>query len=162
MSNSEAGTIDLFFGKLNGRQLIFAKKTHVTSVLTMVGVGINVALNIPFIIKWGAIGAAWATLLAGLISGAIIFAISQRYYEIRWEYRRIGAIYLTFLASSCLMILLRGSGVDYFVRLLIKLGSISLYACIGANVGVITADNFAMVRKMLAKASFRKEEKMAL
>jgi len=58
----------------------------------MVSIGSNIALNIPFIMKWGALGAAWATLLAGLISGSIYFLVSQHYYEIRWEYKNIGLI----------------------------------------------------------------------
>ncbi|MCX5727088.1 MAG: oligosaccharide flippase family protein, partial [Candidatus Saganbacteria bacterium] len=72
-----------FFGKQPQR--IFAKKTYMTSVLTMISIGLNIAINIPFIMKWGAIGAAWGTLLAGLISGAISFVVSQHYYEIKWE-----------------------------------------------------------------------------
>jgi O-antigen/teichoic acid export membrane protein len=65
----------MFFGKQP--QLVFAKKTHITLLLSIVTIALNIGLNIPFIMKWGTIGAAWATLSAGLISGSISFAVSQ-------------------------------------------------------------------------------------
>ena len=55
----------LFFGKTTGNQLIYAKKTHLSSALMLVGIAINVALNIPFIMTWGMVGAAWATTISG-------------------------------------------------------------------------------------------------
>ena len=58
----------LFFGKVNGNQLIYQKKTWVSSILSILNTGLNICLNIAFIIKWGAIGAAWATLSACTIS----------------------------------------------------------------------------------------------
>ena len=89
------------------------KKTHVTSMLTMASIGISIGMNIPFIMKWGAVGAAWATLLAGLISGAISFTVAQHYYEIGWEYKRIGTIFVIFFTSSMVMILMRCFAIIY-------------------------------------------------
>ncbi len=97
----------LFFGMQP--QLIYAKKTSIISLLTIVRIIINVALNIPFIIKWGVIGAAWATLLTGLFSGAISFIVAQHYYEIKWQYRQVAAIFLTFLDSTLMVIILRNA-----------------------------------------------------
>jgi O-antigen/teichoic acid export membrane protein len=54
----------LFFGKVIGLQLIYAKKTHITTLLMFLGIMINVGLNVPFIIDWGIIGAAWATTIS--------------------------------------------------------------------------------------------------
>jgi O-antigen/teichoic acid export membrane protein len=151
----------LFFGKLNGPQLIFTKKTHITSLLTIVRIGINVGLNIPFIMRWGAIGAAWATLLAGLISGTISFFVAQHYYEIKWEYRRIGSIFLTFFGSTLLLILLRDAGVNYYIRMGIKLTSICVYIYTGVKAGVITTENFTMVRNMLVGSGFQMVKRKA-
>ena len=39
----------LFFGKITGNQLIYAKKTHITSLLMLIGVTLNVSLNFVFI-----------------------------------------------------------------------------------------------------------------
>ena len=135
----------LFFGILAGNQLIFMKKTHVTSVLTMVSIGINVGLNIPFIMRWGAIGAAWATLLAGLISGAIYFFVAQHYYRIEWEYRKVGTIFFVFFSSAIGMILLRHYMVDYSVRLMIKVVILSGYFYFGNRIGIVNRQNFQIL-----------------
>jgi len=146
----------LFFGKLQGPQLVFTKKTHVSSLLAMGWIGINVALNIPFIMRWGAIGAAWATLLAGLVSGAVSFLVAQHYYKIKWEYGRIGSTFLTFFGSTILVIVLRDADVNYYVRMAIKLMSMCVYICAGVKAGVITNENFTLVRNMLVASSFQK------
>jgi O-antigen/teichoic acid export membrane protein len=151
----------LFFGKLNGPQLIFTKKTHITSLLTIVRIGLNVGLNIPFIMRWGAIGAAWATLLAGLISGAIWFFVAQHYYEIKWEYTRIGSIFLTFLGFTILLILLRDTGVNYYVRMAIKLTSFCIYIYTGMKTGLITGENLTLVKNTLVGSSFQMVKRKA-
>lgn len=139
----------LFFGKLTGTQLIFMKKTYITSLLTMVSIGLNVGFNVPFIMKWGAIGAAWATLLAGLISGSISFAISQHYYEIKWEFKKIGAIFFIFFTSAILMILMRHFSVAYEFRLILKCASVFSYICLGIKLKVITMENYTLIRNMI-------------
>lgn len=138
----------LFFGKLTGNQLIFMKKTHITSLLTIISIAINVGLNIPFIMKWGAIGAAWATSLAGLISGGISLGVAQNYYEIKWEYKKIGSIYFIFFASAILVILLRYFMIDYPIRLIIKFVFIASYIYLGMKIRVITVENYKLVKKM--------------
>ena len=139
----------LFFGKLNGNQLIFMKKTHITSFLSMLSIGLNVGLNIPFIMKWGAVGAAWGTLLAGLISGAISFAVSQHYYEIKWEYKKIGAIFLIFFSSAIFLILLRNISAPYEFRIFVKLMAILLYGVLGVKLRVITMENYMLIKNMI-------------
>ena len=99
--------------------------------------------------KWGAIGAAWGTLLSGLIFGGISFAVSQHYYEIKWEYKRIGAIFFIFFASVFLMILLRHFMIDYPIRLVVKLFLISSYIYLGVKLLVITSRNLTLVRNIV-------------
>jgi O-antigen/teichoic acid export membrane protein len=145
----------LFFGKVIGTQLIFTKKTHITSLLTMVSICINVGLNIPFVIKWGAVGAAWGAFLAGLISGTFFFFIAQYYYEIKWEYTKIGSIFLTFFGSAILMILLRDAGVTYYIRVAIKLMSVCVYFYTGVKAGIITIENLTLVKNILVGSSLQ-------
>lgn len=139
----------LFFGKLGGNQLIFMKKTHITSFLTMVSLGLIIGFNIPFILKWGAIGAAWATLLAGLISGSISFAVVQHYYKIKWEYKKIGAIFFIFFTSAFLMVLLRNFSIAYEIRLIFKCASIFSYLYLGVKLKVITLENYMLIKNMI-------------
>lgn len=135
----------MFFGKLNGNQLIFKKKTYITSVLTVVSITINVGLNIPFIYKWGVIGAAWATLLAGLVSGAVSFAVSQHYYHIKWEYGKMAMIFGLFFTSALTLLLLRHFHVGYEARLLVKMVLFNLYFILGINLQILTKDNALLV-----------------
>jgi len=99
--------------------------------------------------KWGALGAAWATFLAGLISGSIYFAVSQYYYEIKWEYKKVGLIYLILFASSISMVLLRNPDVEYTIRLMVKCTSITLYIYLGVLIRVITVENYNIVKNIL-------------
>lgn len=137
----------MFFSKQP--QLIFAKKTHITSLLSFVSIILNVAFNIPFIMKWGAIGAAWATLLAGIISFSINFAVSQYYYEIKWEYKKIGAIFTIFYVSAILMILLRNFNIAYEIRLVVKCVSVFYYLYLGVKLKVITIENYMLIKNMI-------------
>ncbi|MCR4322378.1 MAG: oligosaccharide flippase family protein [Candidatus Brocadiaceae bacterium] len=136
-----------FFGKQP--QLIYAKKTHISSLLSVVIIVLNVLINIPFIMKWGAIGAAWGTFLAGLISGGIAFWVSQHYYEIKWEYKKIGAIYLIFFCSSILMLLLRNAHVGYEIRVIAKCICLASYLYLGVKLGIISMENYFVIKQML-------------
>ncbi len=136
-----------FFGKQP--QLIFAKKTYMTSLLTMVGIALNMVINIPFIYKWGAMGAAWGTFLAGLTSIIITFIISQHYYKIKWEYRRLIEIYSTFFVASASIILLRYFAIDYVFKLIDKLIFLTIYIILGIKMNIISIENYYVVKNIL-------------
>jgi O-antigen/teichoic acid export membrane protein len=136
-----------FFGKQP--QLIYTKKTYITSLLSVVRIGLNITINIPFILKWGVFGAAWGTLLAGLISGTVSFMVSQRYYEIKWEYGKVSSIYLVFFGSAITMILLRNFGVSYEIRVFVKFISLVGYFYIGMKLNILTKQNYFFVKNMI-------------
>ena len=58
----------MFFGKQP--QLIFAKKTSITTILSLTGMGLSMGLMVPFVRTWGFKGAAWAMFLSGVINVA--------------------------------------------------------------------------------------------
>jgi O-antigen/teichoic acid export membrane protein len=127
-------------------QLLYAKKTFVSSILSMVSIGLNILINIPFIMKWGAIGAAWGTLLAGLVSGSLSFGISQHYYEIKWNYRKIGTIFGLFIIAALTILLLRHANVPYPWRLFHKGICLLAYLYLGVRLRVITLENLSLLR----------------
>lgn len=141
----------LFFGKITPMQLIYTKKTHICTILSMVSIGLNVVLNVFFIMRWGVIGAAWGTFLAGLISGSIYFAVSQRYYQIKWEYGKLSAIFLTFFGFSILIVILRNLNISYSILFAMKLVAVAIYAMIGVKFGVISKESCLLVIGMLSK-----------
>ena len=136
----------LFFGK--HPQLIYAKKTYITSILTLVSIALNIAINIPFILTWGTIGAAWGTFSAGILSGVVSFFISQHYYRIDWEYRRLAMMYVIFFFSSLMLLLMRYFEVDYLIRLASKGMILALYVCLGVKLNVLSAENLSIVRSL--------------
>ena len=102
--------------------------------------------------KWGAIGAAWGTLLAGLISGIVSFVVSQHYYEIKWEYGKVASIFLIFFGSAITMILLRNYGIYYGIRISIKMAALIGYLYLGIRLEVITRENYMLVKNMIIPA----------
>ena len=98
--------------------------------------------------KWGAIGAAWGTFLAAVISGSLYFIVAQRYYKISWEYGKIGSIFLIFFGSAITMILLRNFGIPYGVRVVIKLITLVGYLYLGMTLNVVSKQNYLLVKKM--------------
>lgn len=136
-----------FFGKLSGLQLLYARKTHVTSMLTLVTIGFHLAVSIPFILMWGAIGAAWAMLFGGIGSLVVWFVLGQHYYRINWEYVRVAVVFLVFLLSAILMIILRDLMIAYYLRVLVKLSLIVIYLYVGAKIQVVTRNNLLLLRK---------------
>jgi len=130
-------------------QLVYAKKTFFASLLTLVRIGLNVAIDIPFILIWGAIGAAWGAFIAGILANLIHFVVSQRYYKIEWEYQKIIPIFLIFICSAISMILLRYFDIAYGIRIIVKLISLTGYFYLGIKLNVITRQNYLLVKNMV-------------
>ena len=137
-----------FFGKQP--QLIYAKKSGLVSLLTLLRILLNIGINIPFIYFWGVIGAAWATLLAGVISSIISFNLAQKYYPINWQYDRLFAILLMFFSFVIAIILLRQYDVAYTILLSLKMLFVGIYIIYGNRIGLLNKRNFQLV-----KSSFR-------
>ena len=96
--------------------------------------------------KWGALGAAWATLLGSALLNIIAFFVAQHFYEIKWEYSRIGAIFFIFCTSTILLILLRDIGVVYPLRLLTKIICLFVYLAFGAKIDLINEENYLLIK----------------
>ena len=133
--------VSYFFGKQP--HLTFAKKAWLTSALTLFGIVLNVAINVPLIRSWGALGAAWGTFVAGMITSAVTFFVSQRYCNIQWEYAKILPMLALFFASVIALILMRRYELPYTVRLPVKLAVIAGFAYAGFSSGVLRRGGIA-------------------
>lgn len=130
-----------FFGKQP--QLVYAKKTGLISLITLLTILLNIFINLPLIKMWGYMGAAYGTLTAGLISGIISFMLCQKYYTINWEFRKIGLILFLFFIATLCAIILREFDIDYLYRFIFKIISLIIYIVIGINFKIITPDIFS-------------------
>lgn len=138
----------LFFGKIAGTQILFARKTFLSAPLKIMTMALNVIVNIPFIIQWGVLGAAWATLLSGITSTIITSVIGQFYYRIDWEYNKITTILVTFFSSTILLIILRDIQIEYSIRFGVKLVSLIIFFAIGYWVNVLTVENAQVIKNI--------------
>lgn len=144
-----------FFGKQP--QLIYAKKTSLTSGLSLLGIFLNIGINIPFIKIWGMIGAAWGTLCAGLITGVISFYFSQKYYRIQWEFNKLIMIFGLFFTCTIGTMLLRHYMVVYELRLVIKLLCLGFFVFLGNYIGVLSKENLLVVKHIIFSRSKKLE-----
>ena len=133
----------MFFGKMP--QLTYAKKTAITSVLTLVTIAFNVGINLVFVPRWGAVGAAAGTMLAGILSGVVAFAVRQHYYRIEWENGRMIAIFGVLMAGTLIVAGLEAAGAPYVAQLGIKLLSVCAFAGLGVHLGYLSKANVRAV-----------------
>lgn len=78
------------------------EKTKYFPLVTGIGAIVNIVVNILLIPVMGILGAALATLFAYMAMSANLFFISQKYYEIKYEYGRIIKILSLLILSCCL------------------------------------------------------------
>ena len=143
----------IFFRKIFGYQLIFMKKTFLSSIIMIIGISFNIVLNIPFILKWGALGAAWGTMLAGLLTGLTSFYFAQHCYQIIWEYKKIGISLAFLFFTGIAVIILRDFQITYLYRLTFKLFSTVVYIWLGFYFEILSWENIRIVKKVV---SFRR------
>ena len=136
----------MFFGKIP--QLMYAKKTYILSILFVTSTSLNIVFNIPFIMKFGAIGAAWATLLAGLISGTISLLIAQHYYKILYEWEKVFWIMGIFFCGASIITVMYLLDAPYHWAILIKSSVMVIYITLGVRYGVISKKNFKEVKSI--------------
>jgi O-antigen/teichoic acid export membrane protein len=141
--------VTYFFGKQP--QLIYAKKTAITSYLTIFSIVLNIIINIPLINLWGAEGAAYGTLLAGVLSSLVTFYYSQKYFNIVWEYEKIAYIFLSLFVFAFVIIVLRKLEVVYYFRLIVKLIFATLYIFLGFNFNIINKELFYKLKQQISK-----------
>jgi O-antigen/teichoic acid export membrane protein len=135
----------MFFGKQ--KQLIFAKATWVLPFLSLGGLALNVAVNIPLIQAWGATGAALGTTLAGVVSTWVAVAVSQRYFHIEYQrLRMLASFSVPFLAVASL-VAADVSGLGYGFRAGIKGAWLLTFIVVGWRIGILSRENIVVVRR---------------
>lgn len=67
-----------FLGHVSGKWIL-AEKQHILSLQRgILGLGVNIALNLLLIPKYGPVGAAWATLLSHAVAGLFVDLFQRR------------------------------------------------------------------------------------
>jgi len=139
----------MFFAKQP--QLVYARKTYLLSVLTLVTLAMTVLCTLAGVRAFGLVGAALGILLAGLASVALYNVMARRYYRIEWEAGKLALMAAVLAAGSALAILMARTGLPYGARLAVKLGAVGAYAALGSRFDILTAHNFQIAWSVLAR-----------
>jgi O-antigen/teichoic acid export membrane protein len=87
------------------------KKTMYLLPTSIIAAVSNIVANILLIPKYGIYGAAWATLIAYVLSAAALFVVAQKFYRIEYEYYRLlRIVFATALVYLFYSILPGGAG----------------------------------------------------
>jgi O-antigen/teichoic acid export membrane protein len=78
------------------RGLFLEKKTAVFPLIIGVSGALNVGLNLVLIPAYGMMGAAWSTVAGYALAVGLTYVISQRYYPIRYDVRRLVHLVVVF------------------------------------------------------------------
>ena len=137
----------MFIGKVTGTQLIYAKKTHITTLLTFIAIVLNILLNIPMIIQWGAIGAAWATMIAGVFINILSYRVAQRYANIKWDLKALVWAYGVFIITTVYMLVVRMTFANEWLFFIFagKVLFVIAYLYLGKKLGLVTLKNIHML-----------------
>jgi O-antigen/teichoic acid export membrane protein len=92
-----------------------AKKNRLIPVITLVASGVNIGLNFLLVPVYGMYAAAWTTTIGFGILAVLVYFISNRYYPIPYEWRRLitlGAAAALTLGAAWAIGLAAGVSVD--------------------------------------------------
>ncbi len=143
--------IVLFAYLLNGMYVNFMagiyieKKTKYLPLITGLGAVSNIIVNFILIPKYSYMGAAVATLVSYLIMMLGIYYISNKYYKINYEYKKIGLIFLSLAVSTGLFYYITGSmSISWYVKLTFPVIFVLL-------VSMLKVFNYSSLRKLISK-----------
>lgn len=88
--------VPVFFGVAMSNALVAKNLQNYLPLSTLVGAGVNVALNLYLIPRWAALGSAWATNISYTLAGILLFLAFPRTRPVAWLGFRV-------LAPPCLL-----------------------------------------------------------
>ena len=141
----------LFAYLLNGMYVNFMagiyieKKTKYLPLITGLGAVSNIIANFILIPKFSYMGAAVATLVSYLIMMLGIYYVSNKYYKISYEYKKIGLIFLSLAVSTGLFYYVNGSmSISWYMKLTFPVIFVLL-------VLMLKVFNYSSLRKLISK-----------
>lgn len=78
---------------------VFSRRTGSVAIVTSVGTGANIALNLIFVPRYGIIAAAVTTAVGYALMAVLHALLARRLFPIPWEYGRIARISVAALAA---------------------------------------------------------------
>lgn len=100
--------------------LNITKRTSYYPIATAIAAGVSVGANLLLVPREGAAGAAWSNTLAYLTLAVVAMAFSQRFYPVRYEYRRLAGTLVAGTAAYAAARFLVPSDVSPLIGLLAR------------------------------------------
>jgi O-antigen/teichoic acid export membrane protein len=117
----------LFLGKVNGPQLLFAKRTWLISGLSFAAVILNMLITYPLVLTYGALGAAIGTLISGICIGFVRFQLAQKHARLIWNYKKIFFCYGFMIFGFIISIFIESYLINNYYQIILKIIMIFLY-----------------------------------
>jgi len=137
------------FGKIIGLPLAYAKKAYLSFPVSILGVILNVLLNILLIPRWGAIGAGLTTTFTIVMMNYISHLIAQKYFRINYEVKILLFLYLNVFLSAFLLVYLRMTDAHFILKYSVKLASLLAFIMTGIHAKIITRNTINIVLGLL-------------
>lgn len=125
-------------GTLTMSQISYSKKMIYILPATTVNVVINVILNILFIPKFGAVGAAGATAGAAAFQQLILFYYGMKLYPLPLGKKKLLSLYLILIGLTILVYPIMAIEINIIFKLLVKLAIISSFILLGIKLQYIS------------------------
>lgn len=109
--------------------LMITKKTSLASVAILVGAGINLALNLLLIPRFGMVGAAVATVASYFVAVLLLYRFAQKHYPVDYKVPRIVKLALLSIATMIVSSLVgfeKSMLLDSIFRLLLMTAFLAL------------------------------------
>ena len=114
---------------INGMYIIFSagiyieEKSIYVPLVTGIGAVINIAVNLTLIPILGITGAAIATLASYLVMAVGYYVVTQKFYNIRYEYELIAKVFSgVLMAAVCYYLLLYNDSITLLLKGIILIG----------------------------------------
>jgi O-antigen/teichoic acid export membrane protein len=113
--------------------LFVGKKTHLMSVVFIVAACVNISLNLLWDGTYGAWGAAWATVIAGVVQLALTFYFSRRTLFVDYRWVRLTTLLTYFLLTTLLFL-----SVDQMQSIALRLLALLAFIVTVFGVGILS------------------------
>jgi O-antigen/teichoic acid export membrane protein len=126
-------------------QLMYAGKTGVQSLLSIIHFILTVPILYFFVNKYGINGAAIGYLLVSIIYNALLLWQGQKYYKIEYEWGKLAIMYAMLFSMSISVIFFKMWGLSYLIRFLIKTVYLAIFTIYGVYVNILNKNNILLI-----------------
>ena len=137
-------------------QIQFSEKTLSILPASIVGVTLNITLNIFLIPKFGAIGAVVALTISNLLGNMVRMYFGFRVYPLPLKWWKLVGMYLVTLAFVVPIYPIMASNMNFLFKIVVKLLIILLFVITSLKLNYISKENIRLLfSKMFPKLMIR-------